>query len=82
MSHTEEEERERSEGQLYGREGHEMEVGYIDPDPVNVANRISPLIRLVQYKTLDLGIIQNDHTYVDYYIGPMYGVQLAGRYEL
>jgi hypothetical protein len=45
-------------------------VGYIDPDPVNVANRISPLIRLVQYRTQDLGIIQKDYTYDDHYIRP------------
>ena len=71
MSHTEgEKERERSERQPCGREGDEMEVGYIDPDPVNVANRISPLIRLVQYRTLDLGIIQKDHIYDDHYIRP------------
>ena len=71
MSHTEEEEEEREEsGRPYGREGDEMEVGYVDPDPVNVANRISPLIRLVQYRTLDPGIIQKYHTYDDHYIRP------------
>jgi hypothetical protein len=71
MSHTEEEEEEREDtGRPYGREGDEMEVGYVDPDPVNVANRISPLIRLVQYRTLDLDIIQKDHTYDDHYIPP------------
>ena len=50
-----------------------MEVGYIDPDPVNVSNRISLPIRLVQYRTLDLGIIQKDHTYDDHHIRPQIG---------
>jgi hypothetical protein len=73
ISYTEEEEEEEEEelgGQLYGRKGDEIEVWYIDPNLVNVANQISPLICLVQYRTLDLSIIQKDYIYDDHYIGP------------